>query len=281
MPEGSQFNVDCFVTGGDNVNGNRLWLQGNYNGTPGAVTDYYISTKWNTTQDLVNQGIEECGTQPAAGSAPGRSEPYAPPEEINLVKGGSVFYAPGNGGVVEGYGGFSSVADYTMGNELEGKTNSQQELEEKDWSASDCASYRADNFPKIIGNELVTTLGGWSIGRLGPAYFLQETAKPEASEESKQKRANVDHIVLFDPGSKANYANECDQQANQSAEMGKWLREDTNNHLVIFAGEATTDINHPNDGYYHQGIQEMLFAPAIRGQSDIADQVVGRSSGSM
>ena len=61
MPEGAQFNVDCFVAGGDTVNGNRLWLQGEYNGQVGAVTDYYIDTHWNTTQDLVNQGIEECG----------------------------------------------------------------------------------------------------------------------------------------------------------------------------------------------------------------------------
>ena len=77
MPEGAPFNVDCFVTGGDNVNGNRLWLQGDYNGTPGAVTDYYIDTKWNTTQDLVNQGIEECGTQAATAPAP---EPEQAPQ---------------------------------------------------------------------------------------------------------------------------------------------------------------------------------------------------------
>lgn len=88
MPEGSQFNVDCFVPGQDAVNGNKLWLQGTYNGQTGAVTDYYISTKWNTTQDLVNQGIEECGTQPAA--APEveepKSESYDSPPGYNREK---------------------------------------------------------------------------------------------------------------------------------------------------------------------------------------------------
>jgi hypothetical protein len=65
MPDGAQFNVDCFVPGGDLVNGNAVWLEGDYNGIRGAVTDYYIDTHWNTTQDLVSQGIEQCGTNPA------------------------------------------------------------------------------------------------------------------------------------------------------------------------------------------------------------------------
>ena len=80
MPEGAQFNVDCFVTGQDNVNGNRLWLQGSYNGQTGAVTDYYIDTHWNTTQDLVNQGIEECGTQPQVQAPEQAPAPRAEPQ---------------------------------------------------------------------------------------------------------------------------------------------------------------------------------------------------------
>jgi hypothetical protein len=91
MPEGSQFNVDCFVPGGDNVNGNRLWLQGEYKGTPGSVTDYYISTKWNTTQDLVNQGIEECGGKPAAGTAKAPAE-QAPQQQEQVPEQKSCYF---------------------------------------------------------------------------------------------------------------------------------------------------------------------------------------------
>lgn len=70
MPEGAQFDVDCFVPGGDVVNGNAVWLEGTYNGQHGAAADYYIDTHWNTTQDLINQGIEHCGTEAAPQSQP-------------------------------------------------------------------------------------------------------------------------------------------------------------------------------------------------------------------
>lgn len=60
MPEGAQFDVSCFRID-DPVNGNPIWLEGSYNGQTGSAADYYIETHWNTTQDLVNQGIEECG----------------------------------------------------------------------------------------------------------------------------------------------------------------------------------------------------------------------------
>lgn len=61
MPEGSEFDVSCW-TESDQVRGNKVWLEGTYKGKQGAVTDYYIDDHWNTTQDLTNQGIGECGT---------------------------------------------------------------------------------------------------------------------------------------------------------------------------------------------------------------------------
>lgn len=276
MPEGSQFNVDCFVTGGDNVNGNKLWLQGEYNGTPGAVTDYYVSTKWNTTQDLVNQGIEECGTNP---NPPGLQEraPQQPGNPEMPVDGGSVFYAPGNGGMVADFGTFNSPATVTMAND--GGSG-------LDWSQGEngsCNTQGADDFPETVEvfngpDKRITTLGGWSIGRLGPAYFLQETGRVDASADSLQKRDNISYIVLLDPGSKNEYNSVCDVNARQSMEMAAWLREDPNNNLVIFAGIATTDAeNYSQVGdkkYMHQGIQEGLFRASIRGQAEITDQVV-------
>jgi hypothetical protein len=70
MPEGARFNVDCWKNG-EAVNGNPIWLYGNYNGTPGDVTDYYIDTRWNTLEDLTNQGIPQCGTaSPRASTSP-------------------------------------------------------------------------------------------------------------------------------------------------------------------------------------------------------------------
>jgi hypothetical protein len=86
MPDGAQFNVDCFVPGQDLVNGNAVWLEGDYNGQRGAVTDYYIDTHWNTTQDLVNQGIEQCGTNPALPEDQPKVESYDEPAGYNRDK---------------------------------------------------------------------------------------------------------------------------------------------------------------------------------------------------
>ncbi len=63
MPEGAEFDVQCFNPGGDPVNGNALWLTGLYNGRQGSTTDYYVDTHWKTTEDLKNQGIPECGQE--------------------------------------------------------------------------------------------------------------------------------------------------------------------------------------------------------------------------
>ena len=272
MPDGMQFNVDCFVLD-DPVNGNPVWLEGtSADGRHGSASDYYIDTHWDTTQDLVNQGIEQCGMNPNPPGLQNRA-PQQPARPNPIENGGSVFYAPGNGDQVAGFGNFNSVATITMSN---------QGGEGLDWSQGqeyECNPQAADDFPEVVSNfsgidKRITTLGGWSIGRLGPAYFLQETAKEGASQDAKRKRDNVNYIVLFDPGSKTNYEGDCDQSANQSVEMAKWLREDPNNHLVIFAGEVTRDKDSASGRFEHQGIQETLFAPAIRGHSEITDQVV-------
>lgn len=63
MPEGAEFDVQCFNPGGDLVNGNALWLTGSYNGRQGSTADYYVDTHWKTTQDLKDQGIPECGQE--------------------------------------------------------------------------------------------------------------------------------------------------------------------------------------------------------------------------
>jgi hypothetical protein len=60
MPEGAQFDVDCWTTG-DDVLGDPIWLYGSSEGHSGYAGDYYIDTEWNTTQDLTDQGIPPCG----------------------------------------------------------------------------------------------------------------------------------------------------------------------------------------------------------------------------
>lgn len=61
MPEGASFSVECWKIG-EAVYGNPVWLHGSYDDAVGDVTDYYIDTHWNTTEDLTNQGLPQCGT---------------------------------------------------------------------------------------------------------------------------------------------------------------------------------------------------------------------------
>ncbi|GAA4969534.1 hypothetical protein [Kineococcus glutinatus] len=64
LPEGADFSVSCW-TAGDVVNGNSVWLYGTSGGYTGYVTDYYVDTHWNSTQDLSDQGIPTCGLRAA------------------------------------------------------------------------------------------------------------------------------------------------------------------------------------------------------------------------
>jgi hypothetical protein len=134
------------------------------------------------------------------------------------------------------------------------------------WNSQSCSTERADDFQTTIDRKPATTLAGWSIGRLGPIYFLQQVP-------NGQKRDNIQQIVLFDPGSKAEYeSNGRDNTYDQSAILAKCLGESTTHHLTILAGEVTADRNNPSANHGHAGIQNALF-PDIRGKS-ISKQVV-------
>jgi hypothetical protein len=64
VPEGGTVLVTCF-TQGPAVLGNPVWEFASYNGHSGYLTDYYLNVHWKATQDLINQGLSVCGTQPA------------------------------------------------------------------------------------------------------------------------------------------------------------------------------------------------------------------------
>jgi hypothetical protein len=76
LSDGTTFTPDCWTTS-DFVDGNPVWLHGKAGPVTGWVTDYYVDTHWRTTNDLVAQGIPQCGNdtpttpvQPAPDTAP-------------------------------------------------------------------------------------------------------------------------------------------------------------------------------------------------------------------
>ncbi len=68
IPEGARFDVSCFEIS-DYVEGDPVWLYGTSDYGVGFVTDFYVDTTWNSTADLVAQGIPACGTQAPAGDS--------------------------------------------------------------------------------------------------------------------------------------------------------------------------------------------------------------------
>lgn len=192
----------------------------------GWIPDRYLNTP-NVANQLT-PGEPECGS----------GSPPPPPAPIGS---GSVYYAPDGGG--------GSPATFTMAYGA--------------WRGGpDCGTAKADDFPTQVGNRRLTTLAGFSVGRLGPIYFLRQ---------NPGRRASITYILLFDPGSLSDYRSRCDRWWPQSQLLAQWLSVSPNNRVAILAGRLTRDWGTRNGRFAHQGIQETLF-PRIRGRA-IAAQV--------
>ena len=97
------------------------------------------------------------------------------------------------------------------------------------WAIGDCAPDNAVNIPSSV-----STLAGWSRGRLGPIYFL--------ALASPQQQAQIHTIILFDPGDTTNFADgSCDSDYDINALLANWLQSDSANRLLIFTGAVTEE----------------------------------------
>ncbi|MDQ2973181.1 MAG: hypothetical protein M3Q79_01700 [bacterium] len=109
------------------------------------------------------------------------------------------------------------------------------------------------------------TLAGWSVGRLGPVYYLA-AAGPE-------RTAAVRNIVLFDPGSMADFEERfpvnvvndtCDSEFDINLLLAEWLGSNDNNRLIVLTG---ADSEHKEDGVStYAGLWKHYFA-GIWGQA--------------
>lgn len=101
------------------------------------------------------------------------------------------------------------------------------------------------------GGKPVTTLAGWSAGRLGPLYYL---ARASSAQEMR-----INYILLIDPGSYSELSSSCDSHIGAGNLLANWLLQSSSHHLVVLAGDVTADTNHPISGYAHAGIQNVYF----------------------
>jgi hypothetical protein len=253
IPEGFSPDYNCFVWGQD-VNGVPIWFNVNYAGATGYYSSYYDDSSYHSNEELTAKyGVPLCGAAPSAPPptpvAPTGSGPPSPsgPQIELLPDGGSAYYAPDNGQ----HSGAPSPATYT--------------LPYTSWTSTNCGTSRATPYQSWAGRRL-STLAGFSIGRLGPIYFLQ------ANRANRGEWARIHYILLIDPGGRKEYEDTCDRRYPQSQLLAEWLTSNPGNRLAILAGKVTADYAHPDHGHGHAGIQDALF-PRIRGRT-IAKQVL-------
>jgi hypothetical protein len=270
MPEGASPDYNCF-TYGELVGNVDVWFSVNYNGVTGYYASYYDDSSYHSESELTSKyGIPKCGAAsppppastpappPSATAAPGPTPVAMPSPPVTRPAIQSLFFSP-NDDQEFGLAGIQAAdAGYRYG----------------DWrQTADCA--RNDEIGDALVPSGVTTLAGWSAGRLGPIYFIDS-----------DNRSRVSTIVLFDPGSSADMARSgaCDDGLEPSINdrLATWLREDARHRLIVLAGAVTehkpwhvphTDVywGHPDfDGlwhYYLAGIWNQPFA----GQALICD----------
>ncbi len=102
------------------------------------------------------------------------------------------------------------------------------------WTGSERCDPSHATFPSEIDGTTISQLVGFSLGRLGPLYFLAAANQDEISK--------IHTILLLDPGSSSIASNPCDQdpKLNVAGNLRDWLSLDPeNNRLVIMAGRTT------------------------------------------
>lgn len=239
---GDTLNLICFTRGGvvPPYNNNPLWYRasiasGRGQGS-GLINDHFLQTS-SANPDVPEAGVPPCDSPQPSG--PGRL----------LSPGASIYYSPFDGDWVTKHHlplYVTSVTDET--------------LFKSKWRNGCDASHVAD-FPNVINGKTVSTLTGWSEGRLGPLLYLK--AHPE-------KWNQINYVLLYDPGNLAQLTGDC-PGINFSTVLHDWLTKNPTAHLAILAGYVTADTDHANGQYAHQGLQQAYF-PQLRGP-DISPRV--------
>jgi len=118
-----------------------------------------------------------------------------------------------------------------------------------DWAEGGCSPDAAATHPS---DRNLHVLVGYSIGRLGPLYFLRH--------ESRWNE--VDTIWLLDPGAKGDIESSCDGELAKTRRPGqdlaKWLAGGTNRRLVVVSARATNSDDRAGlQQYYLNDIAQM------------------------
>ncbi|HET7302790.1 MAG TPA: hypothetical protein VFI74_05675 [Candidatus Saccharimonadales bacterium] len=261
MPEGATFYADCFAYGTPvGPRSNPVWLHGHdQQGNAGYFTDFYSSSHWGRSNTLQQQGLPICGE-----SGPSEQQHFEqlPDQQVQRnPQPASVFYSPLKPP--------TGLRDITVAGDI------NRSIEE--WSSGNCSPDKAvQGVP-----ESVDTLAGWSIGRLGPIYFLAR-----ATEEQKKR---IKNIILIDPGNTDSFKarevlgvpvnKRCDDNFDINKLLANWILGDSSHRLTILSGRTTEEKQDDNDenskstfkGLWSSYLAQLWNVPQAENQVKICD----------
>lgn len=211
--QGERVSEDCYAWGtAVGTYQNRLWYY-THNVSRTVVGDrsnegwlnaHYINDGVNANE--ITPGVSLCG-----GTTPAPPTPPAPTPSPTAI---SVFMSPYN--PTDGKGKYSlydqSVRTITRDN---GGCSTNINL--------------VDRVSNANPNTVVTTLSGWSCGRLAVEKYLAQ-----ASDEQLRK---LDYVLMIDPGGSELIGSDDTNQA--AAAFTRWFGQNSNARMVILAGSRT------------------------------------------
>lgn len=240
--EGNNVQLKCYAFGDTMEDPNdSLWYYA-VNVTHPSVPNTGASNEGFLNNFYVNDALAANQVEPSVPPCKASSSP-------TIQEGASVYYSPFQSDSILGHQGFSHLYVKSV------SSKASKTLYKQDWTGTECDPNNVGNFDDMIDGKLVTVLSGWSLGRMGPIYFLK--AFPERAKQ-------IHYIVLFDPGALGELKDDC-YHDSISETLRAWLDNDPKNRLVIMAGKATRDWDSRVEGsdgrtYAHQGIQQVYFS---------------------
>lgn len=195
----------------------------------GYLNAHYINDGKAANQ--IDAGVGECGAAPAP-----------PPHTSTPVAG---YYSPFNAGARGDDGKIEDLRDQT------GIHTSHVGSWYACSAASDTPYFALEG--QLGLEQFYDRVGGWSLGRLGPAYLIQGMQKYDPNQLRQ-----LNYIILIDPGNDSDLT-PCDMRNGSGNLYAAWLKYNNSARLVILSGTRTQQ-----DA--SRGIQEIYFN-AIRNQA--------------
>lgn len=248
MPEGASPDYNCFVWG-QNIGGVPIWFNVNYGGVTGYYASFYDDSSYHSNEELTAKyGVPLCGSAPPS-SPPPPGAPSTPGTTQSAPA--AVYFSPYNKG--DSHGRFELGESATTA------------LSVRDWETY-CNKPKSQQQPgrpysaalAAVGERPITTLAGWSNGRLGVTSFLAAAGKPALER--------IAYVLLIDPGVHAEMG--CDRERNAGGALVRWLRANAGAHLVVI---SSSEVSQKESS---RGIQETYFNAIRNAGGNLSSRVL-------